>query len=315
VPVPAPTVPEGSESLLFHVVLADDEPWAPAGFELAFQQLFCAPSGASEGPDRARDRAFDGWPSGVVAAPVLSLWRAPVDNDRVRAGLPEETTPAWRWRQWGLPTLAPESEEDDGAGRIVRRYPGGIVHRQVLRSLDGGGVAVEEEVVVPAAFDDLARVGSVVTLAPGLEAVEWYGRGPVETYPDRRLGAPVRRWSSTVADEYVPYVRPQEHGGHEDVRSVRFVDPTGAQPALELRFDERPLHVSASHLTATDLDAATHDTELVPRAETYVHVDAAHRGLGTASCGPDTLPEYLVGPGTYRWRWTISPVPADAASS
>jgi beta-galactosidase len=298
-----------AESLLFHVLLADDQPWAPAGFELAFQQLFREGPLPSEGGGPSQNGVgFAGWPAGVVVAPMLSAWRAPVDNDRVRAGLPEETTPAWRWRQWGLPDLTPESEEDDGAGRIVRRYPGGIVHRQVLRSLDGGGVDVDEEVVVPEAFDDLARVGSVLTLAPGLEAVEWYGRGPVETYPDRKLGAPVRRWSSTVADEYVPYVRPQEHGGHEDVRSVRFVDPSGAQAGVELRFDERPLHVSASHLTAADLDAAKHDTELVPRAETFVHVDAAHRGLGTASCGPDTLPEYLVGPGTYRWRWTISPI-------
>ena len=48
--------------------------------------------------------------------------------------------------------------------------------------------------------------------------------------------------------------------------------------------------------------------ELRPRPETIVQLDAAHRGLGTASCGPDTLPEYLVGPGTYRWSWTLVPV-------
>ena len=41
------------------------------------------------------------------------------------------------------------------------------------------------------------------------------------------------------------------------------------------------------------------------RAETIVHLDAAHRGLGTASCGPDTLPEYVLGPGAYRWAWTL----------
>jgi beta-galactosidase len=51
---------------------------------------------------------------------------------------------------------------------------------------------------------------------------------------------------------------------------------------------------------------ATHDVELAPRAETVVHLDVAHRGLGTASCGPDTLPEYLVGPGTYEWSWSLS---------
>ena len=63
-----------------------------------------------------------------------------------------------------------------------------------------------------------------------------------------------------------------------------------------------------SGFTAHDLAAASHDVELVPRREITVHVDAAHRGLGTASCGPDTLPQYLVGPGTYRWRWSIIPI-------
>jgi beta-galactosidase len=64
--------------------------------------------------------------------------------------------------------------------------------------------------------------------------------------------------------------------------------------------------VAVSHLRAADLEAATHDVELVPRQETIVYLDVAHRGLGTASCGPDTLDAYLVGPGTYRWTWTLT---------
>ena len=53
----------------------------------------------------------------------------------------------------------------------------------------------------------------------------------------------------------------------------------------------------STHVRAADLAAATHDVDLVPCPETIVHLDAAHRGLGTASCGPDTLPEYLLAPG------------------
>ena len=56
---------------------------------------------------------------------------------------------------------------------------------------------------------------------------------------------------------------------------------------------------------AADLDAAGHHADLVPRPEAVVHLDAAHRGLGTASCGPDTLPQYLVGPGRYRWSYAL----------
>jgi beta-galactosidase len=64
------------------------------------------------------------------------------------------------------------------------------------------------------------------------------------------------------------------------------------------------------HFSATDLTAATHDVELIARPETIVHVDRAHRGLGTLSCGPDTLAQYRVGPGRYRWRWTLRLTPA-----
>ena len=141
------------------------------------------------------------------------------------------------------------------------------------------------------------------------EDASWFGIGPVETYPDRRRGGPVGRWESTVTDQLVPYIRPQENGGRADVRWIELRDTAGG--GLRLTMD-RPRQVSATHFRAEDLATATHEEELRPRAETVVHIDAAHRGVGTASCGPDTLPEYLVGPGTYRWSWTLSPVSAAA---
>ena len=82
-----------------------------------------------------------------------------------------------------------------------------------------------------------------------------------------------------------------------------FEDDTGR--VVRLEFD-RPLQVSATHHRANELAAATHHDDLVDAETTIVHLDAAHRGLGTASCGPDTLPVYLVGPGMYRWSWTVS---------
>jgi beta-galactosidase len=147
-------------------------------------------------------------------------------------------------------------------------------------------------------------VGTVLEFSAGLEQVEWFGTGPHETYPDRKRGGAVGRWRSTVTDQYVPYIWPQENGGHADVRWLELGDGRGR--TVRLGFDA-PCQVSATHFRATDLAAATHDVELTPRAETVVHVDAAHRGLGTASCGPDTLPTYLVGPGEYRWAWTLQP--------
>jgi beta-galactosidase len=105
-----------------------------------------------------------------------------------------------------------------------------------------------------------------------------------------------------VADLHVPYIRPQESGGRADVRWFTLTDATGG--GLRITLDV-PRQVSVSRFRAADLAAASHHGELVARPAAVVHLDAAHRGLGTASCGPDTLPEYLVGPGTYRWSWTL----------
>ena len=103
---------------------------------------------------------------------------------------------------------------------------------------------------------------------------------------------------------------PQEHGGHSDTRwfALHGDDGTGL-----LIGAAEPFHFSASHFHADDLLAATHDVELKPRSEVIVHVDALHRGLGTLSCGPDTLPQYRIGPGRYRWTWALRAVDDPAA--
>jgi beta-galactosidase len=108
-----------------------------------------------------------------------------------------------------------------------------------------------------------------------------------------------------VAEQAFRYVRPQETGLHTDVRWLELRNDAGRGLRIEA---PEPLAMSATHHRDVDLATATHDVELVPRATTVIHVDAAHRGLGTASCGPDTLPAYLVAPGTYRWTWDLHEV-------
>jgi beta-galactosidase len=165
------------------------------------------------------------------------------------------------------------------------------------------GIVVDERVLIPDGLTDLPRIGIVLETVPGFEEATWYGRGPQESYPDRQRGARVGRWQSSVTDLAVPYIRPQENGGRADVRWLELRANGGR--TLRLAFD-RPLQVAATHHRATDLATATHDFELKPRAETVVHLDVAHRGLGTASCGPDTLERYLVRPGTYAWSWSLT---------
>jgi beta-galactosidase len=229
----------------------------------------------------------------LAAPPVLSLWRAPTDND-VGAGA------AARWRDWGL--AAPVRKILGRTGTAVRAEyatgAGPVRHEQVFTPLGTHGVLVEETAVLPPGLTDVARVGSVFEAAGPVERAVWFGRGPWETYPDR-ASAPVGRHDAHVDALFTPYLRPQESGGRS---GVRWFALTG--PGLTVHLDQ-PRQVSVTRYRAADLAEAAHHDELVPLDRHVVHIDAAHRGLGTASCGPDTLPEYLVGPGTYRWSWTL----------
>jgi beta-galactosidase len=295
--------------------------WAPAGFEVCAAQLPLSSAPAARDETGSMARAANPAVAAAVqvdaggllvhplisAPPTLSLWRAPTDNDRIGGIGP-------RWVGWGLDRLARtlDSIDRDGATVVVRStYRGSagvaIGHVQRLSPLAGGGIRVEEHAEIPAELTDLARVGTVLETVPGLEQLTWFGAGPHETYPDRKRGGLLGRWQGSVDDQAIRYARPQENGGHADVRWLELQDAGGN--GLRLGLDV-PGQASATHFRAADLDAARHDAEVKPVASTVVHLDAAHRGLGTASCGPDTLPKYLVGPGTYRWSWTIEPLGA-----
>jgi hypothetical protein len=123
--------------------------------------------------------------------------------------------------------------------------------------------------------------------------MRWYGRGPHESYSDRKEGAPIGVHGGTVDEQYVPYIMPQENGNKTDVRWVALSDEAGVgllvvgQPTLE---------VSAHHFTTADLTRAEHTFELERREDITLNLDHAQSGLGSASCGPGTLPQYLIEP-------------------
>ncbi len=313
--------------LTLRFVTANDEPWAPSGLEVGFLQWEIAAAGGDGlgavsglatassdsstngvaiSPGIAVDREGNLVHPLLAAPPRLSLWRAPTDNDRI-GGMAE------RWARLGVDRLDRRnvSVEETGTGSVVVRsdvVTGAAIvlrHEQRITIDADGTVRVEERVELPPELDDLGRVGTRLEIGPELESLEWFGTGPVETYPDRRRGGAVGRWSTTVADQYVPYVRPQENGGHADVRWLRLLDDTGR--GLQITLD-RPRQVSATHVAPEALASAGHDVDVAQRPETVVHLDAAHRGLGTASCGPDTLPEYRIPAGIHEWSWTLGEV-------
>ena len=186
----------------------------------------------------------------------------------------------------------------------MHRARGVATHRHVYRLLDSGELVVENTVELARGVDDVPRIGVRLALRPGLERLSWYGRGPWENYSDRLASAVVGRFESTVADEYVPYIVPQEHGHHSDTRWLSLQSDAG----LGLRVEGRPtIGFSASHFTAADLYGALHTCDLEPRRDVFLNLDHAQRGLGTASCGPDTAERYRLLERSYRFTYALRP--------
>jgi beta-galactosidase len=311
--VDRPEVPGGAGEiwLTLRVTTAADESWAPRGTEVCSPQVrwYEADEGepmvGSEGelghvpaPETDEDGLL--LHPLLAAPPTLSLWRAPTDND-VLGGM------GGRWRELGLerPERKTVSVERKGATvRVRSRWltgAGAVEHEQTFTALVDGRILVEETAVLPEELTDVARVGTVFETADGFDRLAWYGQGPWESYPDRAAGAPVGHHAAAVDELFTPYLRPQESGGRHGVRHFTL---SGDDHVLAVRLD-RPRQVSVTRHRAAELAAATHHDELVPRPGCVVHIDAAHRGLGTASCGPDTSPSYLIPPGVHRWVWTL----------
>ena len=177
-----------------------------------------------------------------------------------------------------------------------------FLHTQRYTLLSSGDLQVENRVRLGQDIRDLPRVGVNLMLVPGLTQLEWFGRGPWENYPDRKAAAMVGRYSSTVAEQYVPYIMPQEHGHKTDVRWLTLLN----KQRQGLRVEGEPtLEFSVSHYTDADLFAAKHTTDLRPRAQVILNLDGAHRGLGTASCGPDTLADYRLLARAYQFTYRL----------
>ena len=298
----------GERFITFSLVCVATTPWALPMSEVGWSQI-ALPSTALTPAKKVREigDVVDEHgqiilPYGIVA-PSVSLWRAPTDNDRIGHI-------ASKWERYGI-------REISRTDCVVRQTATSIKvantwetstgvsfkHTQLITPVVGG-FSVKESVTIPKAFDDLARVGTLFELDGSLSDLVYFGTGSHESYPDRKIGR-IARYVSTVAAQYIPYVRPQENGGHAAVRWFEVTDAAGNG----LRFAMgKPAQVSVTPNRDGELADATHDVEVKACGNTVVHIDAAHRGVGTASCGPDTLDKYIINTGVHTWEWTVTQI-------
>jgi beta-galactosidase len=165
------------------------------------------------------------------------------------------------------------------------------------RVYGNGEIVLENKVLASEHLPHLPRIGLELVLPDGLEQLTWYGRGPHENYVDRKEGAAVGRYTSTVTDQFVPYVYPTECGGKEDVRWLTLTDDAGHGLMV---IGLSPLHFDALRYSVQDLAAARHPHELTRRDDVTLHLDGWHMGLGgDTGWFPNVHEEYKITPGKY----------------
>ncbi len=298
----------GERFVTFTLVCLASTPWAFPMSEIAWSQIALPSTAlatvqkADEIGDVVDDRGQIVMPYGIVA-PSVSLWRAPTDNDRIGHI-------ATKWESYGVREISRTDcvvTQSSTSIKIANTWQTStgvsFKHTQLITPVVGG-FTVKESVTIPKAFDDLARVGTLFELDGSLSDLVYFGTGSHESYPDRKLGR-IARYVSTVAAQYIPYVRPQENGGHAAVRWFEVTNAAGNGLRFEMA---KPAQVSVTPNRDAELADATHDVEVKACGNTVVHIDAAHRGVGTASCGPDTLDKYIIKTGVHTWEWTVTQI-------
>ncbi|HEV3471175.1 MAG TPA: glycoside hydrolase family 2 TIM barrel-domain containing protein [Pyrinomonadaceae bacterium] len=319
--------------------LAADTTWAERGHVVAWDQMYYGPpqpaerdaaAGAAEltvsetedavtlrgphfsarvGKTSGALEAYEVDGLGLLAGPLApNFWRAPTDNDR--GNQMAKRLGVWRGAAAGrevtrlfVQRLAPD------AARVVIEASLAAGSSRVLTDFTvyGDGTIEVSNAFRPSGdVPEIPRVGMQALIPGELRNVEWYGRGPQETYWDRKTGAAFGRYRSTVDELWTPYVEPQETGNRTDVRWVSFTNGAGAG----LRVVGLPeLHFSAWPFRASELERAKHAAEIQMSKEITVNLDHLQMGVGgDDSWGAQPHPQYRIHVMHYDYRFRLEPV-------
>lgn len=328
----------------------DDRPWAPAGHEVAWDQ-FALPWRALEGPCMPADGAAqyaespDGWTicSGaaqwvlgsdgllqacrldgvdlLVSGPRPDIWRAPTENDT--AVLWGKNSPLTAWLQAGYHRMRYESAQVccTGCGQIVTADATGVLRAEEGPArldvqmryvfLPDGRLRLTVVYTPQGDMPRLPRLGLRMQMPGTFDRFGWYGRGPHESYVDRKAGARVGVWRGSVDDQWTDYEVPQENGNKTDVRWATLTDTSGRGICVR---GDRLFETGVARYSPEQMYAAKHTIDLRPEPVITWKLDIAQTGLGNNSCGPDTLPRYVLNPEPMAFTLELAPVAGDAAN-
>ena len=339
--VEPPVKPDGTEYFLkISFTLAEDMPWACSGYEVAWDQFsvpWMVDPPAGSDPATMPDVSFVettteitingvdfvvviGKASGAVesyvfkgteliASPLVpNFWRAPIDNDEgndmpSRLGIWKNAADDRTVDSIAATQVLPQQIEI-GAQMTLTVGPSAY---SILYTVYGNGeVLVEVDFVAGTTLADLPRFGMQMALPGQFRNLSWFGKGPHETYWDRKTGAAVGLYQGQVEELIHEYVRPQENANRTDVRWLMLTNNDGV--GLLVKGTE-PLSVSAWPYSMDALEAAGHVHELARQDMITLNVDYKQMGVGgDNSWGAQTHTEYTLPAGPYSYSYLLKAI-------
>ena len=245
----------------------------------------------------------------LLAAPLtLSLFRPATDNDN------RDKNGARLWRDAGLDGLTQrvislkESKTSTTARvEILNAKNQKVGTADFVYSLDKNGALKVHTTFQPdtTIVKSMARLGLTFRVANSYDQVSYLGRGDNETYADRNQSGKIGVYQTTPERMFHYYVAPQSTGNRTDVRWAKLADTSGEGIFVE---SDRAFQFSIIPFSDVLLEKARHINELERDGLLTVHLDAEQAGVGTATCGPGVLPQYLVPLKKQSFEFTLYPV-------
>ena len=231
-----------------------------------------------------------------------NFWRAVTDND-MGAEL-QKSMGAWRNPEMKLTSLTAEKAKKENKVTVTASYDMPGVKAQLTMTyviIEGGSIHVFEKMTTTAGAEvsDMLRYGMVMDMPYDFDQSEYYGRGPIENYADRKECMFISKYGQSSDEQFFPYIRPQETGTKSDVRWWRQTNKNG----FGLRIQScAPFLASALHYNIMDLDegmekAQRHSPEVPKSKYTELSLDMVQTGVGGINSwnkDAQALPQYRV---------------------
>ena len=243
-----------------------------------------------------------------------NFWRAPTDND-MGAGL-QKKFKAWKNPQMNLKNIDVKKDKKTNSVTILTSFDMPEVQGQMdityVVFANTGAVKVTEDFKATegAKVSDMFRFGMLMQMPYTMEKSNYYGRGPIENYSDRKDCMRIGVYTDDADNQCFPYIRPQESGTKSDIRWWKQTDATGL--GLQVK-SCTPFYASAIHFDTEELDDGDdkeqrHSFDLKKSKFTNLFLDSAHMGVGGEnSWGAWPLEKYRVHYGNKTFTFTLIP--------